>query len=253
MRETTIFELVGISKSYLNGIKERPVLSEITFNVSEGDSLAIVGESGSGKTTLAQILCGLIEPTSGTIAFKGERSNLAKAVRGYVQLILQDPKDSFDPRWAIGRSILEPLVKGHSKEEDEKTLLEGLRQVELPVEIRSRLPRQLSGGQLQRASIARALVANPEVVVADEPLASLDLISKAQIVELLYRNFVAKGNTLVLVSHDLAALRSLTKHTAVLWNGHLVEYGNTEEVFEDPTHHYTKRLLRASLLGPEYR
>lgn len=251
MPETTVFELIGISKSYRNGRKERPVLTDITFNISQGDSLALVGESGSGKTTLAQILCGLIEPTSGSIAFKGEQSNLAKAVRGEVQLILQDPKDSFDPRWSIGRSILEPLIQNHTKEEDEKVLLEGLQQVGLPFEIHSRFPRQLSGGQLQRASIARALVTNPEVVVADEPLTSLDLISKAQIVELLYYNVVAKGSTLVLVSHDLGAVRSLTKHIAVLWKGRLVEYGDTDKVFEDPTHHYTKRLLKASLLGPQ--
>ena len=246
MAKPIVFELRRVSKSYRNGRKEKTVLSDVTLEISKGDALAIVGESGSGKTTLAQILCGLIEPTSGVISFNGTTSNLARAIRGQVQLILQDPRDSFDPRWTIGKSILEPLQERHAPEEREKLLLEAVRQVDLPIQVCSRLPKELSGGQLQRASIARALLTDPQVVVADEPLSSLDLISKAQIVELIRSNVVSKGSTLVLVSHDLSAVRTLTKHIAVLWKGELVEYGDTDYVFENPSHHYTKKLLKST-------
>ncbi|SHE84961.1 ABC transporter [Ferrithrix thermotolerans DSM 19514] len=244
-----LYELEHLSKSFHSDQREVVALSDISLVIEAGDSLAVIGESGSGKSTLVQILCGLTRPTSGEIRFQGQKGDIIKLTKGRVQLLLQDPKDSFDPTWTVGRSILEPLHLKFSESEGSQLLAEAFEKVGLSPVLASRRPSELSGGQLQRASIARALTTRPDVLVADEPLSSLDVVSKLKIVDTIQEGFLRDGGTLVIVSHDLSAVRSLSKHTAVILRGELIEYADTEELFESPNHPYTKELILSASSG----
>ena len=229
----------------------------VTLDIPRGRTVAIVGESGSGKTTTARMLLKLIEPTSGTMTFDGmDVATLDKVqlrdFRQRVQPIFQDPYSSLDPMYTIERILEEPLktYRRGDRAERHRRILELMDQVALPHEMLHRYPAELSGGQRQRVAIARALALKPELIVCDEPVSALDVLVQAQILQLLgdlQREF---GLSYLFISHDLAVVRLISDYVCVMKDGELVEAATSEEVFSNPRHPYTRKLL-ASIPGNE--
>ncbi len=229
---------------------ERHALAGVSLTVGVGDTLGIVGESGSGKSTLARILLGLDRATRGTVTFGGRpvapgRPHELRWFRRDVQIVFQDPLSSLDPRMRVADIVAEPLVGLDVSGAHEHRIADVLGSVGIDPDTRHRYPHEFSGGQQQRIAIARALAPHPKVLVADEPVSSLDVSVRAQILDLL-RDLVEQFRlSLVLVSHDLGVIHSLCERVLVLHDGRVVEEGATEEVFAEPADPYTRRLLAA--------
>src|SRR5262245_36252798 len=229
---------------------ERHALADVNLTVGAGDTLGIVGESGSGKSTLARILLGLDRATRGTVTFGGRpvapgRPHELRWFRRDVQIVFQDPLSSLDPRMRVADIVAEPLVGLDVPGSREHRIIDVLGSVGIDPDTRNRYPHEFSGGQQQRIAIARALAPHPKLLVADEPVSSLDVSVRAQILDLL-RDLVEQFRLgLVLVSHDLGVIHSLCARVLVLHDGRVVEEGPTEEVFAEPTDPYTRRLLAA--------
>lgn len=221
----------------------------VTFEIARGEVLGLAGESGSGKSTIARMVVGLDRPTAGRIVFDG--TDLAggfpnRAFRKRIQIVSQNPGSSFNPRRSIGASLALPLeVHGLGGPDRRARVGELLERVELPASFADRYPHQLSGGQRQRAAIARALAAEPELLVLDEPTSALDVSVQAKIVELLLRLVRELGLTYLFISHDLALMRQFASRVGVLHLGRLVELDATDRVFAAPSDPYTRRLLAA--------
>ena len=231
----------------------------ISFEIPFGESLGLVGQSGCGKTTTARALCLLDEKTSGEINFyNSDTKNMEsidnlndeelKSFRRNIQMIFQDPYESLNPRWNIKDIILEPLNIhniGDLKDREE-AVYEILKTVGLtpPENYMPRYPHELSGGQRQRVSIARTLIMKPKFVVCDEPTSALDVSIQAQILNLLKDLQEQLNLTILFISHDLPVVRQMCDRIGVLRNGKLCEVSNSEELFENPNHEYTKELLR---------
>ena len=230
---------------------------DVTLEIPRGSTVSIVGESGSGKTTTARMLLKLIEPTSGSITFEGKDVlNLNKAdlkdFRQRVQAVFQDPYSSLNPMFTVGRIIEEPLVaykRGNARERRER-VLKLMDQVALPAHMFRRYPAELSGGQRQRIAIARALALNPDLIVCDEPVSALDVLVQAQILDLLKDLQRELGLSYLFISHDLAVVRLISDYVCVMKDGELVEAATSEEIFTNPRHPYTRKLL-ASIPGNE--
>ncbi|MHA7189083.1 dipeptide ABC transporter ATP-binding protein [Arthrobacter sp. MDT2-16] len=229
----------------------------VTLDIPRGQTVAIVGESGSGKTTTARMLLKLIPPTSGTMTFDGmDVATLDKAqlsdFRQRVQPIFQDPYSSLNPMFTIERIIEEPLnaYSRGSRKERAARVRELMDQVSLPQNALRRYPAELSGGQRQRVAIARALALKPELIVCDEPVSALDVLVQAQILKLLGDLQSELGLSYLFISHDLAVVRLISDYVCVMKDGELVEAASSEEVFQNPRHPYTRRLL-ASIPGNE--
>ncbi len=229
-------------------------LDGVDLQVYEGETLAIVGESGSGKSTLAKLLLSLNRPTSGEVRFRGKPiARLAAAehatYRRSVQAVFQDPSSSLNPRMRVAES-LGYVVRRHALaiEAEQTAFIEAhLASVELipPATFMPRYPNQLSGGQQQRVAIARAMMLEPRIVVADEPLSSLDISVQGQVLDLMRELKRRTGVGFVIISHDLNAMESIADRVAVMHRGRIVEIGR--DVFSDPRHDYTKLLLAARL------
>ncbi|MCC3296941.1 ABC transporter ATP-binding protein [Arthrobacter sp. zg-Y916] len=229
----------------------------VSLEIPRGKTVAIVGESGSGKTTTARMLLKLIEPTSGTMTFDGvDVASLQKrelsSFRQRVQPIFQDPYSSLDPMFTIERILDEPLktYKRGDRAERAARVRELMEQVALPVSMLRRYPAELSGGQRQRVAIARALALKPELIVCDEPVSALDVLVQAQILRLLGDLQRELGLSYLFISHDLAVVRLISDYVCVMKDGELVEAATSEEVFQNPRHPYTRKLL-ASIPGNE--
>ncbi|MEU6189480.1 ABC transporter ATP-binding protein [Nocardia sp. NPDC047038] len=228
-------------------------LRGVSLDIPLGSAIGVVGESGSGKTTLARQIVGLDRPDTGVVEYEGvalaqlDRA-AARRWRRAVQYVFQDPYGALDPRLSVEQSIAEPLqlngvdLRGATVPARVRELLA---EVELPASYAGRLPRELSGGQLQRVVIARALANDPRLIVADEPVSALDLSVQARILRLLERLRRERRLTLVLISHDLAVVRFLCDHVVVLERGRVVETGATEQIYTAPAHPYTRALLAA--------
>jgi len=254
-----IVEIRDLTKVYKRrGSKEDFYAAKnVTLDVPRGQTVAIVGESGSGKTTTARMLLKLIEPTSGTMTFDGmDVATLDKAqlndFRQRVQPIFQDPYSSLNPMFTIERIVEEPLnaYKRGSKKERAARVRELMDQVSLPQNALRRYPAELSGGQRQRVAIARALALKPELIVCDEPVSALDVLVQAQILKLLGDLQSELGLSYLFISHDLAVVRLISDYVCVMKDGELVEAASSEEVFQNPRHPYTRKLL-ASIPGNE--
>jgi peptide/nickel transport system ATP-binding protein len=254
-----IVEIRDLTKIYKRrGSKEDFYAAKnVTLDVPRGQTVAIVGESGSGKTTTARMLLKLIEPTSGTMTFDGmDVATLDKAqlndFRQRVQPIFQDPYSSLNPMFTIERIVEEPLnaYKRGSRKERSARVRELMDQVSLPQNALRRYPAELSGGQRQRVAIARALALQPELIVCDEPVSALDVLVQAQILKLLGDLQSELGLSYLFISHDLAVVRLISDYVCVMKDGELVEAASSEEVFQNPRHPYTRKLL-ASIPGNE--
>jgi oligopeptide/dipeptide ABC transporter ATP-binding protein len=244
----------GIFRSKQAG--EIRAVDNISFSIRRGETLGLVGESGCGKTTTARAMLYLIRPTSGSAYFngtdileifqKGGKEEILK-VRRQLQYVFQDPYLSLNPRWSIAETILEPFrVHRHLPPEQwESRLLELLELVGLETYHAWRYPHEFSGGQRQRVGIARALAVDPKFIICDEPVSSLDVSVRAQILNLLLELQERLGLTYLYISHDLSSVRFISNRVAVMYLGKIVEISEVDDLFNRPLHHYTHALLAA--------
>jgi ABC-type glutathione transport system ATPase component len=240
---------------WLRRAVEVDALRDVSFRMQRGESLAIVGESGSGKSTLARSLLRLHRPAKGQVLLAGlDLAILSPAElrdrRRSIQMVFQDPLASLDPMQTVYEVVAEPLrISGPPLTRSEllDRVSRQLEEVGMGEEYLSRRSQRLSGGQAQRVAIARALICNPAALICDEPVSALDASLRAQILDLLDAQRRKRDLALLFVTHDLAAARYLCERTLVLHRGAIVEQGNTEELFANPGHPYSRTLLQSRL------
>lgn len=257
----TLFRIRDLKKHFIlkNSLFEKPMVLRavdgVSFDLYEGETLAVVGESGCGKSTLARTMIRLYEPTTGELWFEDE--NIGKLsykqlrlARKNFQMIFQDPYASLNPRMTIGAIIAEPLeifrnyrVLSLSRSEIRDRVSELLIRVGLSPTFINRYPHEFSGGQRQRIGIARALALNPKLILCDEPVSALDVSIQSQILNLLEELQVERKLTYMFISHDLAVVKHISSRMAVMYLGKIVELGRSEEIYEQIHHPYTKALL----------
>ncbi|MGV9505532.1 dipeptide ABC transporter ATP-binding protein [Streptomyces tendae] len=236
-------EAVGLRRVFGRGARAFAAVDDVSLQVRRGEALGIVGESGSGKTTLGRMLVGLLAPSAGQVRREGVAVD---GVRPDVQMVFQDPVSSLNPRRSVGESVADPLrARGERDPAVRTRVAELLERVGLEPAHDGRYPHEFSGGQRQRIGIARALAADPHVLVCDEPVSALDVTTQAQVVELLDELRRELGLALVFIAHDLAVVRRVSDRLAVMRRGRVVEYGPANEVYESPREAYTRQLLAA--------
>lgn len=228
-------------------------VDDVSFTLGRGKTLGVVGESGCGKSTIGRVILQLIKPTSGSVKFNGReivglRSSEMRHLRKEMQMIFQDPYSSIDPRRTVNQIIGEPL-RVHKIRPDraarEERVLELMETVGLAERLINAYPHELDGGRRQRVGIARALALNPDFIVCDEPVSSLDVSIQAQVLNLLMDLQEQFGLTLMFVTHDLSVVRHISHEIGVMYLGQMVETSPSKELFEHPLHPYTKALLSA--------
>ncbi len=234
------------------GKKLLKAVDDVSFDIRRGTTLALVGESGSGKSTVANIVLGLLEPTSGTIEFEGrDTSTLSKKelfkLRRKMQVVFQNPYGSLDPMYSIYKCIEEPMAlhKVGSRKEREARVAELLDMVSMPRSAMRRYPNELSGGQRQRIAIARALALRPEVIVLDEAVSALDVLVQNQIIQLLAELQSELSLSYLFITHDLAVVRQTADDVVVMKKGQAVEQGTADDIFENAQQEYTRNLINS--------
>lgn len=251
-----VLEVTGLTKRFparRSGFRTKEwvhAVNGVSFSLAGGETLGLVGESGSGKSTVARLVMGLLEPSSGVVASPTSRGlqatrGAARAKSRGMQMVFQDPHSSFDPHASVGDSIAEPLRIHFGGRGARNRVMEILDKVGLPQSFADRSPTELSGGQLQRAAIARALVVAPEILVLDEPVSALDVSTQAQIINLLQELQDELGTTYLFIAHDLSVVQHISDRIAVMYLGKIVEEGPAESVYSMPSHPYTRALLSA--------
>ena len=249
-----LIEVKDLQITFGSGKKKFVAVDHVNFDIYKGETFSLVGESGSGKTTIGRAIVRINPISSGEILFKGQRISgkisreLDKEVVKKCQMIFQDPLASLNERAKVDYIISEGLINHHlyKDEDDRKRKVENaLHEVGLLPEFASRFPHEFSGGQRQRIGIARALIMEPEFVVADEPISALDVSIRAQVLNLLNRLKKSRGLTYLFIAHDLSVVRFISDRIAVIHKGRIVELADSEELFQNPLHPYTKALLSA--------
>ena len=229
-------------------------VDDVSFTIYPGETYGLVGESGSGKSTIGRSVIRLYDPTAGQITFDGQDISghldtaTSRSLRTQMQMIFQDPMASLNPRKKVGDIIAEGLDihhMYHSRAERQEKVEKILAKVGLAPEHAERYPHQFSGGQRQRVGIARALIMDPKLIIADECISALDVSIQAQVVNLMKDIQAETGTAYLFIAHDLSMVKYISDRIGVLHLGHLLETGTTEEIFENPIHPYTRSLLSA--------
>ena len=249
-----LIEIKDLQITFGHGRKKFVAVDHVNFDIYKGETFSLVGESGSGKTTIGRAITRINPTSGGEILFKGRKINgriskeLDLEVIKKCQMIFQDPMASLNERAKVDYIISEGLLNHHLYKDDadrEAKVQKALREVGLLPEFASRFPHEFSGGQRQRIGIARALVMEPEFIVADEPISALDVSIRAQVLNLLNRLKKDRGLTYLFIAHDLSVVRFISDRIAVISKGRIVELAEAEELFLNPLHPYTKPLLSA--------
>lgn len=250
-----LLEVKNLRVEFGKGKKHRfAAVDNVSFHIYKGETFGLVGESGSGKTTIGRAIIRLNETTNGEIIFNGKKINgnidkeLDKEVTRKIQMIFQDPMASLNERAKVDYIVSEGLynIKNYKNEEERKQIVEkALLDVGLLPEFLSRFPHEFSGGQRQRIGIARTLVMEPELIIADEPISALDVSIRAQVLNLMSELQKSKGLTYLFIAHDLSVVRFITDRLAVIHKGKIVELAETDKLFQNPLHPYTRSLLSA--------
>jgi len=250
-----LLEVKNLSVEFGKSRKKRfRAVDKVNFHIYKGETFGLVGESGSGKTTIGRAIIRLNETSGGEVIFKGKKINgnidkeLDKEITKKIQMIFQDPMASLNERAKVDYIVSEGLynLKNYKNEEERKEKVEkALLDVGLLPEFLSRFPHEFSGGQRQRIGIARGLVMEPELIIADEPISALDVSIRAQVLNLLSDLQKRKGLTYLFIAHDLSVVRFITDRLAVIHKGKIVELAETEKLFNNPLHPYTRSLLSA--------
>lgn len=254
-----IIEARGVDRIFRSGRglfaagDKNTAVDNVDVAVEEGTTYGLIGESGSGKSTMSRIICGLERMDAGTVRVAdfevgSIRRSERLAFRRKIQMVFQDPLAALNPFWRIGSLIEEGLRVHHilPKSQHKERVEELLEQCGLPTDITNRFPHEFSGGQRQRICIARALAVDPDILVLDEPVASLDVSIQAQILSLLQKLQVEKNLTFLIVGHDLAVMERMCDRISVMQNGQIVEENSSDEIVNNPQHSYTKTLIRAT-------
>lgn len=248
--ETPALKMESVSVWLGRGTRRTQILDDISLDIQPGKTLGLIGGSGSGKTTIAKTALGLIAPVTGRISVAGyDHKGSRRQLAGRIQAVLQNPAAAFNPRQMIGASIAEPLRarrQRRSQTEREHRVRELLGLVDLDLRLATRFPHELSGGQLQRAAIARALIVNPEFVVFDEAVSALDVAVRNTVLTLIRQLQTEMGFGALFITHELAAAAQIADEIAVISCGQIVESGPTQEIFATPNHPYTISLLETA-------
>ncbi len=245
----TILEVKHLKKYFETKAGLLHAVDDVSFSVEKGETLGVVGESGCGKSTLGRTIQHLLDATDGAILFKGrDVTHLSKReTRDFmkeVQMIFQDPYSSLNPRMTVKQIIMEPLlIDGMKKKEAEAKVREMMETVGLDARFENAYPNELDGGRRQRIGIARALILKPDFIICDEPVSALDVSIQAQILNLMQDLQEQLGLTYIFVTHDLSVVKHISNKIAVMYLGNLVEYSETEDLFANPAHPYTRALL----------
>ena len=249
-----LVEVKNLEVTYGSGRKAYKAVKNANFTIYKGETFGLVGESGSGKTTIGRAIMRILPTSGGEVFYKGQKINgkishaLDKQVIKEIQMIFQDPQSSLNERakvsYIVGEGLMNVRPDLSAAERDEK-VRQALLDVGLLPEFASRFPHEFSGGQRQRIGIARALVMEPEFIVADEPISALDVSIRAQVLNLLNSMKKSRGLTYLFIAHDLSVVRFISDRIAVISKGRIVELAEAEELFLHPLHPYTKALLSA--------
>lgn len=248
-----ILQAKNLKKIFVSGKKSTTAVDDVTFELKRGECLGIVGESGSGKSTVAKMITHLEAVTEGHVLFKGQditraRGKDLRKIYQDIQMVFQMPMESFDPRCTLGDGIRESLRNmGISRMETKKQVENLLERCGLDAEYASRYPHQVSGGQCQRAAIARTLAVDPEILICDEATSALDVTVQKQILELLKELKQEKNLSFLFISHDLALVQDFCDRVIVMKDGKIVEQGETERIIAHPRMEYTKKLIDSVL------
>ena len=258
-----LIELKDLQITFGSGKKKFVAVDHVNFDIYKGETFSLVGESGSGKTTIGRAICRINPTSGGDIFFKGQKINgkiskeLDREVIRKIQMIFQDPMASLNERAKVEYIIAEGLLNHHLYKDQEdlhEKVMNALHEVGLLPEFASRFPHEFSGGQRQRIGIARALVMEPEFIVADEPISALDVSIRAQVLNLLNEMKKSRGLTYLFIAHDLSVVRFISDRIAVISKGRIVELAEAEELFLHPLHPYTEALFSAiPVPDPDYK